>query len=176
VQLKSGTGMDERPKIAIGGIKFSEELVQLRLSDNKAAARLLNRASAGSINFPFLCHNSLCRPAETTFCVQREDFGRLQQAADSAGLSLDRFTVTPGVGTITVFPHRNSLALLGLISSLFAREGYPIHSLSSSISVIAVNTSYALLDTIAMSLQSWLQLPDNHAPFRQTVRLEQLSG
>jgi hypothetical protein len=80
------------------------------------------------------------------------------------------------VGTITVFPHRNSLALLGLISTLFAREGYPIHSLSSSISVIAVNTAYSLLDTIAISLQSWLQLPENHAPFRQTVRLEQLSG
>jgi hypothetical protein len=100
--------MEKGRKIAIGGIKFSDELVHLRLSGGSGIDRLLRRIAAAAINLPFLCHNGLATPPQSSLCVRREDLGELQRVLADAPSPCQ---ITLGVATITIFPHRNSLDL-----------------------------------------------------------------
>ncbi len=167
--------MDSGQKISIGGIKFSEELVHLQISGS-ATVRLLRSIADAALNLPFLCYGGPGDGDRTSLCVRRQDFADLQRLLGLPAIDRTRLEITTGVGTITIFPHNNSLALIGLLLNRFALLSNPIHSLSTSISAIAINTTFILLDEIAADLQMFLRLPGNHAPFRQTLRVEQLSG
>lgn len=170
--------MENGAKVRIGGIKFSEELVQVtvarKASDESSIYQLLHLLAEKSINIPFLCHSIVTEIPESNFCVDRSDFGRVQQILNFSSFKNEHVSFISCVGTLTLFPHRNSCSLLGLILHFFARHGFPLHSLSTSISAIALNTDYSLLDDIAEKLQDVLELPLNHAPFRQGFRLTQI--
>ncbi|OGR18607.1 MAG: hypothetical protein A2X81_14470 [Desulfobacterales bacterium GWB2_56_26] len=170
--------MEESTRIRIGGIKFSEELAHVTVvSPSREEASfddLLQLLSSRHINLPFLCHSHKESHTKSSFCISRDDLGRVQEALHFASYNHGNVRIIPSVGTLTLFPHRNSFRLLGLVLMTFAENDYPIHSLSTSISAIALNTDFRHLDNIADKLAEVVILPENHAPFRQEFRLTQL--
>lgn len=165
-------------KIRIGGIKFSEELVHVtvfsRSLGNTSFDDLLHLLAGQHINIPFICHSSQDTHTESCFCVLREDIGQVEEILRFSSYGRGSIGILPSVGTLTLFPHRNNFLLLGLILRTFAENHCPVYSLSTSISAIAVNTDFRLLDHIAGKLAEVVALPENHAPFRQEFRLTQL--
>ena len=169
--------MEDNTKIRIGGIKFSEELVQVTVAcnstDETSFNDLLHLLAIKQINIPFICHSNSSEKAESSFCVLLDELGRIQEVLNFSSFTNRNVRIIPSVGTLTLFPHRNSFRLLGLIMGIFAENRYPIHSLGTSISAVAVNTDFCLLDDIAEKLKNVTTLPENHAPFRQEFRLTQ---
>ncbi|MBW1635414.1 MAG: hypothetical protein JRJ68_03970 [Deltaproteobacteria bacterium] len=169
---------EKERKISIGGIKFSEELVQvslLKAGESKSSfGDLLQLLSEKKINITFLCHSAGSLHSKSSFCVGCIDFATVQEILDFPSLASLDIEVIRSVGTITLFPHRNSLHLLGLILNVFGKFDFPVYSLSTSISAIAVNTAYSDLARIADKLQDVVFLPDNHAPFRKEFRLKEI--
>ena len=78
--------MEEEAKIRIGGIKFSEELVQVRVALKSPAdssiKQLLHLITEKHINIPFLCHSVVSKSPETIFCVERSEMTGIQQILD----------------------------------------------------------------------------------------------
>jgi hypothetical protein len=170
--------MEDNTKIHIGGIKFSEELAQVTVVREPAGDTsfddLLHLLACRRINIPFICHDNSADNAEISFCTLLSELGRVQEVLNFSSFTSRSIRIIPSVGTLTLFPHRNSFRLLGLVIGFFGSNRYPIHSLSTSISAIAMNTDFCLLDEIAVKLQSLVELPENHAPFRQEFRLTQM--
>jgi hypothetical protein len=170
--------MEEEAKIRIGGIKFSEELIQVRVALKSPAdssiKQLLHLIAEKHINIPFLCHSVVSKSPETVFCVERSEMPRIQQILDHSPHRKEHVNIIESVGTLTLFPHKNECKFLGLIFDFFGRNRFPVHALSTSISAIAINTDFHLLDNIAEKLQNIIELPDNHAPFRQEFRVTQI--
>ncbi|WP_457575924.1 hypothetical protein [Desulfomarina sp.] len=171
------SGANNKP--AIGGIKFSEELVQVSFTggevDDSSFNGILRLVAERRINITFLCHAlTTSRDCKSSFCVAREDYSQVQAILDFSSFKNQQRTVFHSVGTITLFPHRNSFNLLGLVVRIFGQSGYPIYSMGSSISAIAINTDFSALDSIAEKLQMELILPKNHAPFRQEFHLKEI--
>ncbi len=170
--------MEDGEKVRIGGIKFSEELVQVTVActspDDSSIYQLLSLIAERNINITFLCHSSATKTLESIFCVESSDFGKIQQVLKFLSFENEQVTFIPSVGTLTLFPHRNNFTLLGQIINFFGKYKFPIHSISTSISAIAINSDYFLLNEIAEKLQTIIQLPDNHAPFRQVFRVTQI--
>lgn len=192
-----GMPMEEDQKIRIGGIKFSEELVQITVtsqiadqpkgshlpdgtapSDISSTAPpvfpLLQQIAKKHINVTFLCHSKVIQSIETVFCVEVGDIDAVRKLIKASPFQGDDIDLTSSVGTITFFPHRNEFSLMGRILQFFGANDFPVHSLSTSISAIALNTDYILLDAIALKIQNVLSLPDNHAPFRQGFKITQI--
>lgn len=170
--------MEEEAKIRIGGIKFSEELIQLTVALKSPADssinQLLHLIAEKHINIHFLCHSVVCKSPATIFCVLRSDMAGVEQILAHSPHRKEHVSSIPSVGTLTLFPHKNDFKLLGLIFDFFGRNRFPVHSLSTSISAIAINTDFHLLDNIGQKLQNIIELPDNHAPFRQEFRVTQI--
>ncbi|MGB3211516.1 MAG: hypothetical protein WBB19_12495 [Desulforhopalus sp.] len=171
--------MDEGQRVHIGGIKLSEELAQVTVSCKSSADssmyQLLRLMAERDINISFFCHSITGSFPESIFCVDRSDLGKVQQILNFTSFQNKHVSIISSVGMVNIFPHRNSLRLLGTVLDLFGRNGFPVHSLCTSISAIALNTDYSLLDKITDTLQHVLELPKNHAPFRQFFRLKQIS-
>lgn len=171
--------MEEITRICIGGMKFSEELVQVTVVSpsrgETAFDEVLHQLAGRQINIPFLCHSRKKTHTESCFCVLPDDLWRVREVLNSLVYAEGAVQILPEVGTLTIFPHRNSLRLLGLVCRTFADHNYPLLSLSTSISAIALNTRFRLLDEIAATLTKVVTLPENHAPFRQEFRLTQLA-
>lgn len=179
-------------KIGIGGIKFSEELVHVTyrafsLTD-RSFADLLQHLGRQRINLPFVCQGREGEGQVSTFCVAATDFVKLaafldgfavptEQGHPSAQgpLVQDCIKIIANVGTLTLFPHRRSLALLGRVVETLTESGIAVHSLCTSISALAVNIDYPLLDRAAEVLGKIVELPDDHAPFRPEFCIKQIS-
>jgi hypothetical protein len=180
-------------KTSIGGIKFSEELVQVAhcvISPfDRSFVDLIERIAEKRINLPFVCAGTVGDESHSTFCVAATDFALVEELLyaqpflseekyqqPSAGLfTRNQFQVTHGVGTLTLFPHRRSLAMLGHIVEILGQSGIEIHSFCTSISAVAINVDYPLLDRAVEVLERIVELPDNHAPFRPEFSVRQIS-
>ena len=175
-------------KIGLGGIKFSEELVHIThctLSPSDSSfTDLLHRLVEHRINLPFVCTGRAGAAIRSTFCVAAGDFTLVERLLSASPLSeqgshrpgLDQqVTIIHRVGTLTLFPHRRSLALLGRVIERVAASGMVIHSLCTSISALAINIDYQLLDRCVESLEDIVHLPENHAPFRPEFCVRQIS-
>ncbi len=180
-------------KIGIGGIKFSEELVHIShrtvVPADSSFADLIRRLAEKRINVPFVCSSVYDDAALCTFCIATTDFPSLErllaapstlgEPADALSSALlsnpEHLKITQRVGTLTLFPHRRSLALFGRIVELFGQSGIIIHSLCTSISALAINVDYHALDLVAEVLGKIVELPENHAPFRPEFCVRQIS-
>ncbi len=187
-------------KIGIGGIKFSPELVQYTHQAvspvDRSLADLLRRLSEHRINLPFMCSSVAGDAIHSTFCVAAGDFAQVEMLLEAnplqsepaplfslggvpgpGSLSLrDQLQIIRGVGTLTLFPHRRSFALLGRVVEILGKSGLVIHSLCTSISALAINIDYPLLDLAVEVLERITELPDNHAPFRSEFCVRQINS
>lgn len=170
---------EESLKISIGGIKFSEKLTQISFvkdTENDSSIRdLLHLIAQKRINITFLCHSSTAYPNHrSSFCVSSVNFPGVQRLLQFSSFNNLSIEIIQSVGTITLFPHKNSFQLLGQILQVFGKFKFPLYSMSSSISAIALNTDFSDLDMVAQKLQEVTCLPENHAPFRQEFCLREL--
>ena len=165
-------------KFSIGGIKFSQELVHINVSPGKLSdfsfSDLLHCIAEKKINIPFISHATTPEYDKVAFCLTNEDFDLLQSILNSS-FNSPRIRITKRVGTLTIFPHKNNFLLLGNIISLFGKYNFPLYSLSTSISAIALNTDFMQLDNVVEKLDALIMLPENHAPFRQEFCLKQMN-
>ncbi len=169
--------LDDLEKIHIGGIKFSEKLTHISVRQSSSTAfimgQLLHQIAEKNINIPFLCASTTKQIPTTSFCVDSCDFSGLQLILSGSIFEDLETKIVPDVGLCTVFPHRNSLGLLGKIVHIFGEFTFPLYSFSTSISALAFNTDFRLLDSVAEKLETIVELPKNHAPFRQEFQLKQ---
>ncbi len=186
-------------KIGIGGIRFSPELVQYThhavLPADRSLADLLRRLAEQRINLAFACTGAVGETVHSTFCLAAGDFAAVEMLLDAepspneytpcrpqdgagypGGPSLRaQFEIIHRVGTLTIFPHRRSLLLLGRVVETLAQAGIAIHSLCTSISALAINIDYLLLDRAVEALEKIVELPDNHAPYRPEFCIRQIA-
>ena len=182
-------------KIGIGGIKFSEELVQVSLctllpaTNSGLLVELIGRITEKRINIPFVCSGRHGRNSLYTFCVAAADFqavaGILENwlpPEENESFPFDEYSprfntlqIVQQVGTLTLFPHKRSLGMLGLAVEVLTSAGIAVHSFCTSISALAVNIDYHRLDAAALVLRGIFELPENHAPFRPEFCVRQLS-
>jgi hypothetical protein len=165
-------------RIRLGGIKLSLEMVQLncldRPGENLRAARLLRLMAENRINLPFLGLSSTTSNTVCSCCLETEDYLRSQGLLEldpDLNSSVER--IAP-VGTLTFFPHQSSLQLLGLVMSVFGRTGLPLYGTGTSISALTVSTDYRLLDRALSALETVVELPAHHTPFRPEFRIRQM--
>lgn len=162
----------------MGGIKLSLEMVQLNCIDRPGetlrADRLLRLLAENRINLPFLCLNSTTRNTVCSCCLEAEEDHRVQgllELAPDLNSCVER--IAP-VGTLTFFPHQSSLELLGLVMTVFGRTGLPLYGTGTSVSALTVSTDYRLLDRALGALETVLELPAHHTPFRPEFRIRQM--
>lgn len=166
-------------RIDIGGIRFSGELVHYRhrrsAPADRSLAELLRAIAGRRINLPFFCSGDAGGSVHSSFCVAAADASgvdhvllTLDQERTSGGLPPLSIQVerTDGVGTLSVFPHRQSLGLLGRVTGALVGADIAIHSLCTSISALSLNIDFARLEQAAAILQGVVALPEHHAPFR----------
>lgn len=174
-------------RIAIGGIRFSVELVHYRHRQfspvDRSLADLLRVVAERRINMPFFCSGREGGLASSSFCVAAADALHVDRvlaamdagrAADGAPAMAGRVARIERVGTLSLFPHRHSPGLLGRVVASLAGAQIAIHSLCTSISALSVNIDFDLLDRAAAILQPVVSLPEHHAPFRPEFAIRQI--
>ena len=77
------------------------------------------------------------------------------------------------VGALSMFPHRSNLKLMGLAFYLLSRAHLPMYGMATSISSLTFITDYSRLDEAVSTFLKYVDLPPNHAPFRQEVHMIQ---
>lgn len=182
----------EEIKIGIGGIKFSPELVQYThhscLPADEVLVDFFRCLTEQKINLPFLCSCSVGDGVRSTFCVSANDAPRVEmlltdgisvgdrKLRNPEGVSLrDQMEIIHRVGTLTLFPHRHSLMLLGRVVEILGKSEIAIYSLCTSISALAINIDYLLLDQAVEELLQLIELPNDHTPFRPEFSVRQIS-
>ncbi len=176
-------------KINLGGIKFSEELVHVShcalAPSDRSFVNLIEHIAKKRINMPFVCTGG----QYSTFCIAAADFIFIEKLLDpdtspreqpykqptADHARRDQLQITHRVGTLTLFPHRRSLVTLGQVVAILGEAGIVIHSLCTSISAVALNLDFHLLDLAVEVLEKIVELPDNHAPFRPEFSVKQIS-
>jgi hypothetical protein len=163
-------------KFRLGGIKLSEELTlySCRYDHEQRAifSRILDTIAAQQINIHYLCHSSDSGSDLSTLCTSatthKEVSGLLQP------LGKGRIHQRHSIGTLTLFPHRNSIRLILNVMRLFKHNDLTVHGFCTSISALTLVMNYLDLDRSVTELEELVDLPENHAPLRQEFTIRQV--
>jgi hypothetical protein len=165
------------PKIRINGIKLSTELVQVNLlnrffprDSNALFFRLL---AQHQINIPLILISGMGEKNIGSCCVAVKDIDRIKIIVAGEPKLKENLEFISGVGTLSIFPHHSNLKLLGLCFYLLGKLHLPLYGMASSISSLTFITAYPQLDEVVSVLLKYLDLPPNHAPFRQEIHVIQ---
>lgn len=156
--------------IQIGGLRLSDELVELSMTEDVERAgglmTVLQSLAQSQINLPFFC-SVAGPPPGAGFCVVPEALAQCWAFVDEQVSGADQLiTICRSAGTLTVFPHRGRAAVLGGVLEVFAENRFPIYALCTSLSGLTVATDYAVLDAASRAMQTVFELPLDHTPFR----------
>lgn len=162
--------LENQKQIRIGGIKLSPELAQFsctcQLSEPCFLAPLMASIAKQSINVVYLRLVRTDQAIRLTFSVLAEHRATVQAIlAEDLGNS-GQVDILPSAGTLTLFPHRNSLALLGAVLAVCGRHTLPLDGLLSSVSALTFLSAYPALDRTAEALTTVVELPENHSPIQ----------
>lgn len=165
-------------KIRIGGIKQSRELVQVNLlqlpPEQNPLSHLCRLMAENRINMPFV--TGACKQGKAvniSFCVSAEDEVSVRGLLESEGAFGEHGEFIPMVGMITIYPHRSSFQILGLVLKAWEHAQLPLYGLATSLSALACTTDYSGMNTAVSALKKFLSLPTDHAPFDTEIRVIQ---
>jgi aspartokinase len=157
------------PPLAIGGIKVSPVLVQFNLfhhaSGLSALSIVFRRIAEERINLSFLTLGKAEHGVACSFCVAENDAGRTQRLMEQTVPEDSRFSMMSRVGTVSLFPHHDSLVLVGTVLKILGAARIPVYALCTSLSAVAVCIDYHLIDRAIVEFRKFFDLPANHAPF-----------
>ncbi len=166
-------------KIAIGGIKFSGNLVQVSIQYTPAredpGQALLALLAELQINLALVTWALHGATAQLSGCVAMRDWGKLETALAKHSRLAQRVTCRLELGALALFPHRARMSILGRTLVAFGDAGIPIYGLASSISAIVCVIPCRLLEKAAIVLEDYFILPAHHAPFKPEFCVRQVA-
>jgi hypothetical protein len=160
-------------KFSIGGLKLSQELIQIQLTPDTPLPvhEVLARLTGQHINVTMLSFDARDGRISGSFCISAAD----KIWTDMALLPIaGTYDMISPVGSLTIFPHQSRVTLIGSVLSAMHRIEAPIYAMASSFSALTITTDYHRLDHAAEAILSVAALPDNHAPFRPEFQVRQL--
>ncbi len=160
--------------VKLGGIKLSAELVQIDIASSvlpdDALIKILKRITSAKTNIPHLHQGVVGKTLQTTLCIATENYPSLQ-AGLAAELSDSRYRIRESVGTLSLFPHKSSVAFAAQVIAALTAQSIPIYGISTSVSALVVHTDYTLLEDAVEAVLTFAELPENHTPLRPVVVL-----
>jgi len=157
-------------RISIGGIKLSPELAQFSLScpknDPNFLSLLLQAIAGQQINIVYFSLTDADDNFNLSFCVEAIHRPAVVSLLPHCNCQVNQVQHPDSVGTVTIFPHRNSLNLLGRVLSACGTDTLSISGLLTSISALSFASPYPNLDDTVEKLITFFDLPENHAPFK----------
>jgi aspartokinase len=164
-------------KVTIGGIKVSQEMILVNLAGventEDMGGRLCTVLAHNQINMPFLSATQMNGRQRISCCISEADGERVKELIRLGPKPIHPVEFLPGVGLLSVFPHKFSLKTLGILLYLFGKNHIPLYGLASSISALTFVTQYTHLNKAVAAILKHLELPPAHAPFRSEIRVKQ---
>jgi hypothetical protein len=164
-------------RIRVDGIKLSRELIHINIlqgPEKNVQTRLLASMAEHRINCPMLFCSAMDGRCQGAVCVAAEDSRQLDQVlAMDPELKENVQCISP-VGAVSMFPHKFNLKFLGCLMHVFGKTDLPMYGMTASLSALTLTTDYDLLDTVIATLEPYISLPSNHAPFRSQLRLKEI--
>jgi len=164
-------------KIRINGIKLSTKLVQINLLNGSlpenTRSLFFRLLSQNQINIPFVLFTCMGEQILGSCCVGSEDIRKIKTVIDKEPALKENIECISSVGALSIFPHHSNLKLLGLSFYLLGEQNLPLYGLASSISSLTFITDYSKLDEAVTIFLKYMDLPPNHAPFRQEIHVIQ---
>jgi aspartokinase len=165
-------------RISVGGIKLSREQVQFSYTrpatEQCFLAPALKRIAARHINITFLSISASADHISASLCVESDHYLIVNGILKATVITPGRLECINSVGTLTVFPHRNSFVLTGRILQAFAVNKLPVYGMCTSISALSVVTDFKTLECATTALEDIVEVPLNHSPFRQELTIRQI--
>lgn len=165
-------------RIRVGGIKISPELAQYiytRPSNNRCGLQsALEKIASLNINISYLTLSSATDSISTSFCVAADNLSTVEGILHSTSDISDQVEIIPSVGSLTLFPHRNSMVMLGRVLKLFGNHNLKIYGICTSISALTLITDFSQLNQAITAFEEIVELPENHSPFRQEFQIRQI--
>ncbi len=164
-------------RIRVDGIKLSQELTHINIlqgPQKDIQTRLLASMAEHRINCPILFYSAMDVQCQGAVCVAAEDIHQLNQVLAMDPELKENVQYISPVGAISMFPHKFSLQFLGCLMHIFGKTGLPIYGMTASLSALTLTTDFQLLDTAIATLEPYIRLPSNHAPFRSQLRLREI--
>jgi hypothetical protein len=161
------------PKLPVGGLKLSQELVQIRLFPKAGypVEEMFRRLADRKINLTGVVLEANDGHLNGMGCILAEDRLPAEEALRPFEGS---FEILGPVGTLTVFPHQGRLELFGRLLSALGNSGISVYGIVSSFSSLTIILDYPRLDEAVSVVCAIIQLPENHAPLRPEFRVKQL--
>ena len=161
------------PKLPVGGLKLSPELVQIRLFPKAGypVEEMFGRLADRKINLTGVVLEANDGHLNGIGCILAEDRLPAEEALRNFEGS---FEMLAPVGTLTIFPHQARLELFARLLSALGSSGIPVYGIVSSFSSLTITMDYQRLDEAVSVVCSIVRLPENHAPFRPEFRVKQL--
>jgi aspartokinase len=160
----------ETAEIRINGIKISGECCLVKLQATARMSDLLPRfchiMASSRINLPIITTVHRAGVNRVTCCVNAAQQAEVQEALNAHPTVKAHVSYTPGIGLLTLFPHRSSLTLFGLSLRALAGADIRVLELASSIGALTYVLDHSKLEQAAEVLKSCFKLVGSHAPFR----------
>ena len=120
---------------------------------------MLRHLADRRINVPFLSLSLHGKEIGTSCCVSVEDQDRVRALIASDPILRERVAFVPSVGMVRLFPHQQSMTLLGCSLQAFAMARLPLYGMGSSLSSLSFITEFARLAEAAAILEKTLGGP-----------------
>ncbi len=157
--------------IQMNGIKLSNPLAQLNQryeTDARIPPVYLYRLlSSHRINISFLNTSLLDGEKCIACCVDPDTLGPVKNHLQPDRAFDHRLEYITHSGTISVYPHKGSLASLGHILHAMGKENFVFSHMASSAAMLTFVVALSDQERIAKALAQYIRLPVSHAPFRQ---------
>jgi aspartokinase len=145
-------------KDSIKGFNISSELVLLNINGFEdffvSVSPLLHALKKNKINTPFLSTSfSDKEKAAVSCCFAIEDMDQVKALIQENKCLKRNSSFIPGVGLLSVFPHRSSLGVLGFSFSALGQANLSVLGMSSSISSLIFVLPYDQLTKAVDSLK-----------------------
>ncbi|MFC1580211.1 hypothetical protein ACFL4N_04800 [Thermodesulfobacteriota bacterium] len=151
--------------IRIDGLKLSDELLHLGIRHSSSSAHspflLYRRLAEHAINVTFLSSASYAHDIASSCCVSIKAHQEVRELIASDPNLEPHVQFFPSVGMVSLFPHQNSMAVLGRALQAFGRARLPVYGMGSSLSSLSFITDYVRLGEAAEAIKTALKSPSN---------------
>lgn len=146
--------------IMMNGIKLSDPNVQVSQHFTEAAfehpVHLYRLLSEERINITFLFLDYLNGPKTISCCVEPE---KVHHIRNYESIDAGKFECLPGVGLLSVYPHRFNLQSIGSLLSFLGREHHRFHYMASSTATVTFVVDFDAQDHMAGDLAQFMGVP-----------------